>query len=131
MKKETNLQNGRSSWKAGSTSHPLENDSTKRIITKWVVWLIMMIILLLSACTSSTKSKGSEDPIQIAEEAYTYGLPIVLVDITRLQMLNKMSVMPPPLGPGGMNEFMHATIFPDHNYTDIVRPNVDTFYSTA
>jgi hypothetical protein len=61
-------------------------------------------------------------------EAYTYGLPLVLMDLTRRQMTNPSS--------GGtisapVNQFYHFSQFPDASFRDIVRPNADTYNSSA
>jgi len=55
----------------------------------------------------------------IATLGYIYGYPLVLMDRTR-----SLSTTP-------FNRFAHAAAFPDHQFTDVVSPNVDTLYSQA
>ena len=91
---------------------------------------LFSLSLFFTACSNPTDNNGS-NAVQIAEEAFTYGLPLVLVDLTRRQMLHAWANTPPPVGQKGMNEFFHLPRFPDHTITTTVRPNVDTFYSNA
>ncbi len=64
---------------------------------------------------------------EIAVEAYLYAYPLVLMDITRRLATNVES-------PAGtrcpMNQFAHLRVFPDATFTDVVRPNADTLYSS-
>lgn len=54
-----------------------------------------------------------------AVDAWIFGYPLVLMDLTR-------RVMGAPL-----NEFHHLRAFPDHTFTEVVSPNADTLYSSA
>lgn len=63
-----------------------------------------------------------------AQEAYLYGLPLVLMDISCRQMTNTVSAAN---GKAPINQFAHNTVFPDANFRAVVRPNNDTYYSTA
>lgn len=60
---------------------------------------------------------GSPDLGEIAERAYIYAYPLVLLEATE-------SVMP-------VNHLIHVFGFPDASFRLIVRPNADTLYSTA
>ncbi|MDR3564753.1 MAG: DUF1254 domain-containing protein [Negativicutes bacterium] len=57
-----------------------------------------------------------------AIDAYIYGYPLVLVEMTKRAMLASGSKI---------NCFTNERAFPDPRYTTIVRPNVDTLYSMA
>ena len=61
-----------------------------------------------------------------ATQAYVYAFPMVLMEITR-----RVSTHHEEGKSGGaeMNKFSHARAFPDHTFTDVVRPNADTLYS--
>jgi hypothetical protein len=59
---------------------------------------------------------------QLAAEAWIFGYPLVLMDVTRSMMTAHGQ---PP------NTFTHLRAFPDHTFTDVVSPNADTLYSTA
>jgi len=58
----------------------------------------------------------------MALDAYIYGYPLVLMDITKNIMLSSGYQQ---------NQFSNERIFPDPQYTTIIRPNVDTLYSMA
>jgi hypothetical protein len=61
--------------------------------------------------------------LQIASEAYVYAYPIVLMDVTREQQLNKGV----PVNGG----FKHFRAYPDASFKEVVRPNFDTLYSVG
>jgi hypothetical protein len=93
---------------------------------------LLLLAALLLACGSKDTGKQIEQAkqdsitIQTAKKAYVYGLPLVLMDITRRQMTDASSK--------GMkaatNTFSHLSVFPDASF-NVVRPNVDTYYSSA
>jgi len=62
---------------------------------------------------------ADKETIEIAREAYIYGLPVVFTDFTRL-----VAARPD-------NVFAHSRKFPDHTSRLVVRPNNDTNYSSA
>jgi hypothetical protein len=57
-------------------------------------------------------------------QAYLFAYPLITTDLTRAGFLQKA-------GPWALNRFFHATRLPDHTFTEIVAPNVDTLYSFA
>ena len=63
-----------------------------------------------------------KDKIMLGAEAYVYGYPLVIMDITRAQSAINI---------GPENELRRVRQFPDANFKDVVRPNVDTLYTTA
>jgi hypothetical protein len=58
----------------------------------------------------------------LGAEAYVYGYPLVIMDITRTQSAINI---------GPENQLRRVRQFPDANFKDVVRPNVDTLYTTA
>jgi hypothetical protein len=64
-----------------------------------------------------------DEALEIATEACIYAYPLVIAELTR-----RSSVA----GPNGtpVNQFSHRRAFPDSNFTQVVRPNADTLYST-
>jgi len=64
---------------------------------------------------------------QIAQEAYVFLYPLVLMDITRRVGTNVPSGVKPGFGPP--NVFSHMGEFPPGDFTEVVRPNFDTLYS--
>ena len=59
---------------------------------------------------------------QLAAEAWIFGYPLVLMDVTRRAM-TAQGQQP--------NTFEHLRSFPDPTFTDVVSPNADTLYSAA
>ena len=76
----------------------------------------------------STTKISAEEAMAIADEAYVFGYPLVLMEITRRVMtaVPKTSERKAP-----MNQFLHLRKFPDPTFTDVVSPNIDTLYSSA
>ncbi|MGF6604203.1 hypothetical protein P3T23_008958 [Paraburkholderia sp. GAS448] len=68
-------------------------------------------------------------------QAYLYGYPLITMELTKQAMTGPQ----PALAPGGhrrfgfgpINQFIHATAFPDPAFKDVVAPNADTLYSIA
>ncbi len=91
--------------------------------------LMGFIIAITSSCGRTSKEATSnDDPVTIANEAYVYGLPLVLMDITRRQQTNfdTASQKGAP-----MNQLSNKQEFPSWRDTGVVSPNVDTYYSIA
>src|SRR5262245_5107573 len=57
---------------------------------------------------------------ELATQAYLFAYPLVLMERTRLAAPNRP-----------VNEFVHAPAYPGPDARTVVRPNVDTLYSTA
>lgn len=66
--------------------------------------------------------------LEAGVEAVVYGLPLVLMDITRAKATN---VAAPGAFDAPLNQFVHVRAFPDASFKDVVRANVDTLYSSA
>jgi hypothetical protein len=95
---------------------------------------LVILPLLLTSCTKTHNAKEPNPAVDlpdstivaIATEAYTFGLPLILMDITRRQMIDASNPYGAP-----ENTFRHRSEFPDASFRDVVRPNADTYYSTA
>ena len=72
---------------------------------------------------------SSNDPTDIATLAYIYGFPLVAVERTA-DFTTSPNLQAGP-GRGPLNTISNFRDFPNASFTDIVRPNVDTLYSTA
>ena len=59
----------------------------------------------------------------VAEKAYAFAYPLVLMEMTRRSSLR--------YGAAEMNRFTHARQFPDDTFHQVIRPNADTLYSSA
>ena len=73
------------------------------------------------------KLSSPEELARIAQELYVYAYPLVLMDVTRRVTTNteRPQGMRAP-----MNMFAHLAEFPDASFTEVVRPNADTLYSS-
>jgi hypothetical protein len=63
-----------------------------------------------------------------ATEAYVYGYPLVLMDVTRQMMTN---VAKPGANTAPVNQLCNMRKFPEPTDTLVVSPNADTLYSAA
>jgi hypothetical protein len=77
------------------------------------------------ASTPGTSESGANE---IAADAYVFGYPLVLMDVTRRAMT---AVPAPSKTSAPVNQFAHVREFPDASFTDVVSPNADTLYSSA
>jgi hypothetical protein len=79
--------------------------------------------------TTAAQQAAADEALAIALEAYVYLYPLVLMDLTRKQMINADPKVNPVGGP--TNAFTHVRAFPPANLRVVVRPNFDTLYSSA
>lgn len=92
-----------------------------------------LMILAAGVCAQSTAaapevpSLSDREVRDIAVEAYVYAYPLVLMEVTRRVMTN---VAEPTARGAPINQFYHMRTIPDASFTDVVRPNADTLYST-
>lgn len=93
----------------------------------------LLALAALGALTTPVQAAPQRDDAspnrltEIAAQAYVYAYPMVLMEITRRVATN---VPEPVRACAPMNQFAHLRQFPDHTFRDVVRPNVDTLYST-
>jgi hypothetical protein len=87
----------------------------------------------LPASTSApaqTASISENEGYEIAKDAYVYAYPLLLMDVFMRQGTNYAE----PTGivtQAPYNQFSHARAFPPADFKAVVRPNVDTLYSSA
>ena len=64
-----------------------------------------------------------------ATEAYIYGYPLLVMDVTRQRLTN----VPHPSGTqmAPTDQFASMRSAPDETFTTVVSPNADTLYSSA
>lgn len=95
---------------------------------KMLVARIAVLAMVFSA-SIRTAAAQSDETKAIIQEAYTYLYPLVLMDVTRLQLTN----LDPKQSPiaGAPNTFTHVRAFPTADLRAVVRPNFDTLYSSA
>jgi hypothetical protein len=97
-----------------------------------VVALTLATAALPSMQTASAQSSGiaEQEAYEIAKEAYVYAYPLLLMDVFMRQGTNYAE----PTGivtQAPYNQFSHARAFPPADFKAVVRPNVDTLYSSA
>ena len=71
----------------------------------------------------------AEDAQSIAQEAYVYFYPLVIMDVTRKYFSNIEAGK--KFGRGPMNKFSHARTFPPATFRGATHPNFDTLYSLS
>jgi hypothetical protein len=67
---------------------------------------------------------AAEDVRRLGSAGFVYGLPLVLMDVTREVVSSRPKAAP-------INALQHARKLPSASFTDVVSPNADTLYSTA
>lgn len=92
---------------------------------------VVALAVLMSACSTAPPPAPVEPAVvqppsdqamkALSAEVFTFGYPLVLMDVTREIMTVKTPV----------NTFSHRRTFFDGAFTDVVTPNADTLYSTA
>jgi len=106
---------------------------------RWISLLLIAAMTTLGACRDQKSSSPPESTKAEAEakeaealkagvEAVAYGLPLVMMDITKNKTTN---VAKPEEFAAPINQFVHVRKFPDASFKDVVRANVDTLYSSA
>jgi hypothetical protein len=70
----------------------------------------------------------ADEAEKIAVDAYIYGYPLVLMDVTKKVATNVPKVEGEK---APVNQICHLRAFPDYTFTDVVSPNADTLYSFA
>ncbi|MEO1039316.1 MAG: DUF1254 domain-containing protein [Pseudomonadota bacterium] len=93
--------------------------------------------LALAALCASAWSWATRNPQglelralgEAAGQAYVYGYPLVLSDVTRRTMVHAPA--PPGRPDFELNTLAHIRALPSPATTNVIRPNVDTLYSIA
>lgn len=83
-------------------------------------------VLLASCSSSSTKALPAETTVSDAVDAYLYGFPLVVMDMTRKQTTNVDSAGPER---APMGQFVRMRTFPTAAYRDVPGANTDTLYT--
>ncbi len=81
----------------------------------------LFAVLLVVAVVAAALYAKSEQ-IVLGAEAYMFGYPLVIMDVTRAGAA---------LALGPENHLQRVRRFPDAGFKGVVRPNVDTLYTTA
>lgn len=91
-----------------------------------IIILSAFIILLFSSCNQEQKRVTPEQAKQIAEEAYIYAYPIL--DSYKMMFVQAVWEKSPAYE-APFNKLKNKAVLLGPEYTSIVRPNNDTFYS--
>jgi hypothetical protein len=88
----------------------------------------LVLVLLATAPTKAQAPLSDEQIGEIAQQGVVYGLPLILMDLTRQVRTN--AVEPGPyLAP--VNQFAQNSEYHDASYKLVVRSNVDSLYTMA
>jgi len=101
-------------------------------------YILLGLFLVITSCNNPKENKterdnavlSDEEIIDIATKAYIYGYPVILMDLT-LKVATNVEAPGIKQSSAPINQLGHYREFPDHNLTDVVKPNVDTYYSTV
>ena len=88
----------------------------------WRGWTALVLVVALVAALVAALLFSQRAKILAGAEAYLYGYPLVIMDATRRQAA---------LSIGPENQLRRVRQFPDASFKGVVRPNVDTLYTTA
>ncbi|WP_408097808.1 DUF1254 domain-containing protein [Peredibacter sp. HCB2-198] len=91
---------------------------------------LFFIFVLFLGCAHESDKPKTQSMNEVLAEAYEYGFPLVLMDVTREHATNvarpdSRKIRAP------INQFAHANRYPDHDFKDVVRVSVDAMYSMA
>jgi hypothetical protein len=110
-------------------SHTWHRCLAKSHIATVALGALIVFVLWFGAPATAADKLTDDEALEIAVEAYFYAFPMVVTDVTR-----KISTNCETPGDGKlcapMNQFIHVPAFPDASFTDVVRANADTLYST-
>ncbi|MBT9459397.1 MAG: DUF1254 domain-containing protein, partial [Burkholderiaceae bacterium] len=87
-----------------------------RRLKRWLLGLAALAVVL----TLLLYAKAGE--LRLGAEAYLYGYPLVMMDLTRAHAARTQ---------GAENRLLRVRSFPGADFRDVVRPNVDTLYTSA
>lgn len=94
---------------------------------------VALFSLFLNSCvqpelSDSYKRECDAQTLEKLTEAYIYGFPLVMMELTKQVAISDNSI---GIGHAPINQFDHIQEYPDENYTDVIRASVDILYSTA
>lgn len=85
--------------------------------------IVAFLVCLLLAASGRSLPQNTGDAYQAVVDAYVYGFPLVLMDVTKRRMTNNPGV--------AVNHLFHTRAFPEPSSRNVVSPNADTLYSIA
>jgi hypothetical protein len=100
-----------------STMTPTE---VKSVHPSWLKRILPLALIPLAASAAILYLTFQQ--IMLGAEAYLFGYPLVIMDVTRANAAQTL---------GPENQLHRVRRFPDATFKNVVRPNVDTLYTTA
>lgn len=91
---------------------------------RYALMCLLVATSLAPGCCAQQPQAAGPDLSKVAEQAYLFAYPLVLMELTRRNMTLDGS-------PDFVNHFSHAPIFPDERFRQVIRPNADTLYSIS
>lgn len=92
--------------------------------------VILTVAVSVTFCSCKKEEPlSSEEITTIISDAYIYAYPLITMKLTADKATNVLQ--PTNLGFAPYNQFSHRHTIPDYNFTSVVSPNVDTFYSSS
>jgi hypothetical protein len=85
-------------------------------------WTFVLGTFVLSLASLLSFLYAKSEHIILGAEAYIFGYPLVMMELTRSN--SAISI-------GPENQLRRVRKFPDASFNEVVRPNVDTLYTTA
>lgn len=105
-----------------------------RFYFKIVPYVFILLFGFFSASCSDNENGSytyvntqAPSEAEILQQAYIYGYPLVIMDVSRQVMTNVKD----PAQKAPVNQLHYGLSLPDHTYTDVVRVNNDTLYLTG
>jgi hypothetical protein len=89
-------------------------------------------LFLLTGCENKQPEQANPEKAQMkttVTEAYVYGYPLMVMDVTRQRLTNVPHTT--NIGMAPINQFGSKKTVPDETFTDVVSANADTLYSSA
>ena len=109
---------------------------TKKHLAILLIVLFVFTAMLFPSCSNlkqnvtATHDKTDDEIAAIAARAYVFGYPLVIMDLTK-KVGSNVEAVSEGVSAAPINQIGHATKSPDDTFTDVVKPNVDTYYSIA
>jgi hypothetical protein len=91
---------------------------------------ILQKLLIFMLSFSRVFALSQEETAKIAEKAYVYAYPLVLMSLTK-EIMTNVEQIDDSINHAPVNQFTHARSFPNPSNKDVIRLNLDTLYSTA
>ncbi|MGH7981618.1 MAG: DUF1254 domain-containing protein [Candidatus Udaeobacter sp.] len=90
--------------------------------------IVAALLGMLAFQRTAVAQRGVDQAVSDAVDAYIYGYPLVMMDMTRKQLTN---VKVPDVARAPMGQFIRLRTYPPVDYRAVVFPNADTLYITA